>query len=332
MQSRKLGTLSVSKIGLGCMGMSHAYGGQDELDAIKTIHRAVEFGVNFFDTAEVYGPFENEILVGRALKPFRDDVVIATKFGFRIAGAGAGTGHQRMGGIDGRPEHVQAVAEASLKRMGVEVIDLFYQHRVDPEVPIEETVGAMADLVHAGKVRALGLSEPGAATLRRAHAVHPISAVQSEYSLWSRDPENEILPICRELNIGFVPYAPLGRGLLTGKLNSLDALVENDFRRGLPRFNAQNFEPNVRAAAELQRLEKALGATAAQLALAWLSHRSEFIVPIPGARKLAHLEENIRSAEIKLSDTDLASIEAAMPASGVSGNRFPEAALKQVNL
>jgi aryl-alcohol dehydrogenase-like predicted oxidoreductase len=332
MQSRKLGALEVSKVGLGCMGMSHAYGGQEEADAIRTIHRAIELGVTFFDTAEVYGPYENEILVGKALRTHRDKVVIATKFGFQIAGASAGSGHQRMGGIDGRPEHAKAVAEASLKRLGVDVIDLFYQHRVDPNVPIEETIGGMAELVREGKVRALGLSEPSAQTIRRAHAVHPIAAVQSEYSLWSRDPEAEVLPVCRELGIGFVPYAPLGRGLLTGAIKSLDVLGKNDFRRGLPRFEEANLRANAASVAALEKLATEMKLSAAQLALAWILHQGDFIVPIPGARKLEHLSANVQAASIALSASDISKIDSVMPVSSVSGKRFPEAALKQVNL
>ena len=243
MEKRKLGTeLSVSAVGLGCMGMTFAYGGQDEADAIRTLHRAVDIGVTFFDTAEVYGPFDNEILVGKAMKGRRDKVVIATKFGFKIADEGEG--QSRMVGVDSRPEHVKAVAEASLGRLGIEQIDLFYQHRVDPNVPIEDTVGAMADLVRQGKVKALGLSEASAATIRRAHKVHPIAAIQSEYSLWSRDPEDEVLAVCRELGIGFVPYSPLGRGLLTGTINKPDELGADDWRKTLPRFQAENMDAN----------------------------------------------------------------------------------------
>ncbi|TIW89491.1 MAG: aldo/keto reductase, partial [Mesorhizobium sp.] len=253
MQTRKLGTeLNVYPVGLGCMGMSFAYGGQAEADAITTLHRAVDIGVNFFDTAEVYGPFENEILLGKALKSVRDKVTIATKFGFKILEEG--TGIERMAGVDSRPEHVKAVAEASLKRLGTDVIDLYYQHRVDPNVPIEDTVGAMAELVREGKVRALGLSEASAATIRRAHAVHPISAVQSEYSLWTRDPEAEVFAVCRELGIGFVPYSPLGRGLLTGTIAKPEALSGDDWRRGLPRCQADAMAANAKVVATLEKL------------------------------------------------------------------------------
>lgn len=245
MKTRKLGTeLEVFPVGLGCMGMSFAYGGQAEADAIATLRRAVEIGVTFFDTAEVYGPFENEILLGKALKPVRDRVTIATKFGFKISEEGSGL--ERMVGVDSRPEHVKAVAEASLKRLDTDVIDLYYQHRVDPGVPIEDTVGAMAELVRDGKVRALGLSEVSATTIRRAHAVHPIAAVQSEYSLWSRDPEDEVFDVCRELGIGFVPYSPLGRGLLTGTIAKPEALSDDDWRRTLPRFQADAMAANAK--------------------------------------------------------------------------------------
>ena len=281
MSPRKLGTeLSVFPVGLGCMGMSFAYGGQEEKDAIATLRRAVDIGVTLFDTAEVYGPFENEKLVGKALKDVRDKVVIATKFGFKISDEGEGV--ERMVGVDSRPEHVKAVAEASLKRLGIDVIDLYYQHRVDPDVPIEDTVGAMAELVREGKVRALGLSEASAATIRRAHAVHPIAAVQSEYSLWSREPEAEVLPVCRELGIGFVPYSPLGRGLLTGTIRTPEALGDDDWRRTLPRFQADNMAANAAVIDALAAIAGNKGVTPAQLALAWVLHQGDFIVPIPG--------------------------------------------------
>lgn len=329
MKTRRLGpVLTVSAVGLGCMGMSHAYGGQDERDAIRTLHRAVELGVTLFDTAEAYGPFENEILVGKALKPWRDKVVIATKFGFRLdpdkAGAAA------MSGLDSRPEHVRAVAEASLKRLGVEAIDLLYQHRVDPQVPIEDTVGAMADLVREGKVRALGLSEAGAAVIRRAHAVHPISALQSEYSLWTRDPEGEILDTCRELGIGFVPFSPLGRGFLAGTVRSADDLGDKDFRRTLPRFNAENMAANAPLVARLEEMAAQKGVTAAQLALAWVVNQGDFIVPIPGARKIAHLEQNVAAADIALSPQELAALGDMLSPEKFAGKRYGEAAMSQV--
>jgi aryl-alcohol dehydrogenase-like predicted oxidoreductase len=330
MQTRRLGTeLNVYPVGLGCMGMSFAYGGQAEVDAIATLHRAVDIGVNFFDTAEVYGPYENEILLGKALKPVRDKVTIATKFGFKILGEGTGVG--RMVGLDSRPEHVKAVAEASLKRLGTDVIDLYYQHRVDPNVPIEDNVGAMAELVREGKVRALGLSEASAGTIRRAHAVHPISAVQSEYSLWSRDPEDEVFAVCRELGIGFVPYSPLGRGLLTGTINKPEALGADDWRHTLPRFQADAMAANAAVIATLEKMAADKGVTPAQLALAWVLHRGDFIVPIPGARKIRHLEQNVAVAEIVLSDAEVAEIGDALSPEKVSGKRYTEEALALVN-
>lgn len=330
MQPRKLGTeLNVYPVGLGCMGMSFAYGGQEEADAIATLRRAVEIGVNFFDTAEVYGPYVNEILLGKALKPVRDRVTIATKFGFKILEEG--TGVERMAGLDSRPEHVKAVAEASLKRLGTDVIDLYYQHRVDPSVPIEDTVGAMAELVRQGKVRALGLSEASAATIRRAHAVHPISAVQSEYSLWSRDPEEEVLAVCRELGIGFVPYSPLGRGLLTGTIAMPEVLGDDDWRRGLPRFQADAMAANAAVIAALEKMAAEKGVTPAQLALAWVLHQGDFIVPIPGARKIRHLEQNTAAATIELSTAEVKAIGDALSPDKVTGKRYTEEALALVN-
>jgi aryl-alcohol dehydrogenase-like predicted oxidoreductase len=330
METRKLGTeLNVYPVGLGCMGMSFVYGGQPKGEAIATLHRAVEIGVNFFDTAEVYGPYENEILLGKALKSVRDKVTIATKFGFRILEEGTGT--ERMAGMDSRPEHAKAVAEASLKRLSTDVIDLYYQHRVDPNVPIEDTVGAMAELVREGKVRALGLSEASAATIRRAHAVHPIAAVQSEYSLWSRDPEENVFSVCRELGIGFVPYSPLGRGLLTGTIARPEALGGDDWRRGLPRFQADAMAANASLIATLGRLAAEKGVTPAQLALAWVLHQGEFIVPIPGARKIHHLEQNTAAAGIKLSVAEVAAIGAALSPEKVMGKRYTEELLALVN-
>ncbi|TIN12013.1 aldo/keto reductase [Mesorhizobium sp.] len=330
MQTRKLGNeLYVYPVGLGCMGMSFGYGGQPEVDAIATLRRAVDIGVNFFDTAEVYGPYENEILLGKALKPVRGQVTIATKFGFRILEEGNGV--ERMAGVDSRPEHVKAVAEASLKRLGTEVIDLYYQHRVDPNVPIEDTVGAMAELVREGKVRALGLSEASAATIRRAHAVHPISAVQSEYSLWSRDPEEEVFAVCRELGIGFVPYSPLGRGLLTGTIAKPEVLGADDWRRGLPRFQADAMAANAAVVATLETMAADKGVTPAQLALAWVLHQGDFIVPIPGARKIRHLEQNAAAAQIALSQAEVAAIGDALSPEKVVGKRYTEEMLALVN-
>jgi aryl-alcohol dehydrogenase-like predicted oxidoreductase len=322
--TRRLGSeLTVSTVGLGCMGMSHAYGGQDEKDAIRTLHRAVELGVTFFDTAEMYGPFDNEILVGKALKPFRDRVVIATKFGFRLDPAK--TGSEAMNGLDSRPEHVREVAEASLKRLGVDTIDLFYQHRVDPQVPIEDTVGAMAELVREGKVRALGLSEADAGTVRRAHAVHPISALQSEYSLWTRNPEGEILDTCRELGIGFVPFSPLGRGFLTGKIRKPDDFGANDFRHKIPRFSAENMAANAALVDILEEMAQAKGITAAQLALAWVINQGDFIVPIPGARRIEHLEQNVAAAGIVLSPQELETLGTMLSPEKFAGKRYGDA-------
>ncbi|MGG7578097.1 aldo/keto reductase [Rhizobium sp. Nf11,1] len=331
MKTRKLGNdLTVSAVGLGCMGMSFAYGASDEAESVKTLHRAVDLGVTFFDTAEVYGPFTNEVLLGRALKPFRDRVVIATKFGFKIDTSQAGAA--AIAGVDSRPEHVRAVAEASLKRLDIETIDLFYQHRVDPNVPIEETVGAMAELVKEGKVRALGLSEAGSATIRRAHAVHPIAALQSEYSLWTRDPEEDVLATCRELGIGFVPYSPLGRGFLTGAIRKADDLADDDFRRQVPRFQAENFDANAALVATLEKLAAAKGVTAAQLALAWVLNQGDDIVPTPGARKLHHLEQNVAAADITLSAEELDQLGEAIPAAQVAGKRYSDASLAMTNI
>ncbi|ANM08744.1 MULTISPECIES: aldo/keto reductase [unclassified Rhizobium] len=331
MKTRKLGNdLTISAVGLGCMGMSFAYGASDEAESVRTLNRAVDLGVTFFDTAEVYGPFTNEILLGKALKPFRDRVVIATKFGFKIDTSKAGAA--AIAGVDSRPEHIRDVAEASLKRLGIETIDLFYQHRVDPNVPIEETVGVMAELVREGKVRALGLSEAGSATIRRAHAVHPIAALQSEYSLWTRDPEADVLATCRELGIGFVPYSPLGRGFLTGAIRKVEDLAEDDFRRQVPRFQAENFDANAALVATLERLAAEKGVTAAQLALAWVLSQGNDIVPIPGARKLHHLEQNAAAADIGLSAAELAELSAAIPVSEVAGKRYSDASLAMTNL
>ncbi|KEQ03760.1 aldo/keto reductase [Pseudorhizobium pelagicum] len=329
MKTRQLGPhLNVSAIGLGCMGMSHGYGGQEEADAIRTLHRAVELGVNFFDTAEVYGPFANEVLVGKGLKPFRDKVMIATKFGFTIGDEAKAA---RPSGTDSRPEHVRAVADASLKRLGVDTIDLFYQHRVDPGVPIEETVGALADLVKEGKVRAIGLSEASAATLRRAHAVHPVSALQSEYSLWTRDPEGEILDTCRELGIGFVPFSPLGRGFLTGKVQKPEDFGADDFRTTLPRFSAENMAANASLVKLLQEMAEQKGVTAAQLALAWVLHRGDFIVPIPGARKIPHLEQNIAATDISLTPEEITTLGELLAPEKFSGKRYSDAVAAMTN-
>ncbi|MBB1249326.1 aldo/keto reductase [Rhizobium sp. G21] len=328
MKTRSLGSgLTVSALGLGCMGMSHAYGSNvDDKAAQALFDRAVELGVTFFDTAEVYGPFTNEVLVGQGLRRHRDKVAIATKFGFTI---GDEAKADRPSGLDSRPEHLRAVAEASLERLGVEVIDLFYQHRVDPDVPIEDTVGAMADLVKEGKVKALGLSEASAATLRRAHAVHPIAAIQSEYSLWTRDPEtNGVFDACRELGIGFVPFSPLGRGMLTGALKDLSKLGANDFRRGLPRFDQANFDANLALVEALETMAKEKGVTAGQLALAWVLAQGDFIVPIPGTTKIANLESNVAAAAITLTQDDLATLASIVSPGKVAGARYSEAMAK----
>lgn len=326
MKTRTLGgKLQVSAIGLGCMGMSFAYGGQEEADAINTLRKAYDLGINFFDTAEIYGPYENEKLVGKALKNIRDKVVIATKFGFRFDETG------KTLGANGRPENVKAVAEASLKRLGVDVIDLYYQHRVDPDVAIEETVGAMADLVREGKVRALGLSEAGAASIRRAHAVHPITALQSEYSLATRDPEKEILPLCRELGISFVPFSPLARGLLSGTIRDTSGLPADDARRHYPRFSGDNLGKNLSLVDRLAEIANRKGCTTAQLALAWVLHQGDDIVPIPGARRLSNLQDNVAAADITLDSEDLKTINDAFPADAMLGERYGAAALAMVN-
>lgn len=330
MKTRKLGTeLAVFPVGLGCMGMTHGYGGQEESEAIRTLQRAVDIGVTLFDTAEAYGPYGNEILVGKALRPVRDKVAIATKFGFNIVDTKDGP--KRLPGVNSKPGHARAVAEASLKRLGVETIDLFYQHRVDPEIPIEDTIGEMADLVREGKVRALGLSEAGVGTIRKAHATHPIAAVQSEYSLWTRDPEEGVLEVCRELGIGLVPFSPLGRGFLAGAVRSADQLGKDDFRRGLPRFEADNIEKNLAAVARLERLAADKGVSAAQLALAWVLHQGDFIVPIPGSRKIANLEQNVAAAGITLDATEVAEIGGLITPDHIAGKRYGDAALAQTN-
>lgn len=325
MQNRMLGdNLSISALGLGCMGMSHAYSpSADESASIATLHRAVELGVTFFDTAEVYGPYANEVLVGKGLKPYRNQVTIATKFGFKIDPTKPSG--QMMVGTDSRPENVRTVAEASLKLLGVDVIDLFYQHRVDPNVPIEETVGAMADLVKVGKIRHLGLSEANAETIRRAHAVHPIAALQSEYSLWTRDVEqNGVLDTCRELGIGFVPFSPLGRGVLTGALKNLQGLSDTDFRRSLPRFEAENFDANLALISLLETMAREKGVTAAQLALAWVMAQGDFIVPIPGTTKIANLEKNVAAADVSLTVEETNELGELMSPAKVAGGRYPE--------
>ena len=320
MQTRTLGSegLEVSALGLGCMGMSEFYGTADEDEAVATIRRALELGIFFHDTADMYGPFTNERLVGRAIDGRRDDVVLATKFGNERSEDGA------MLGVNGRPEYVHAACEASLERLGVEHIDLYYQHRVDKTVPIEETVGAMAELVQQGKVRHLGLSEASAETIRRAHAVHPITALQTEYSLWTRDPEAEILPTVRELGIGFVPYSPLGRGFLSGAITKPDDIAEGDFRRHNPRFQGENFRRNLELVDRVREIASEKDVEPSQLALAWLLHQGSDIVPIPGTKRREYLEENAGAADVELTEDDLARIDEAAPAGVAAGERYPD--------
>jgi aryl-alcohol dehydrogenase-like predicted oxidoreductase len=329
MQKRMLGTLEVSALGLGCMGMSAFYGTTDENEGIATIQRALELGINFLDTAQLYGPLTNEELVGRAVAGHRDEYVIATKFARRMDDATPGD-MSSLGKLDGSADHVRSSIEISLKRLNTDYVDLFYQHRVDPDVPIEETVGALAELVKEGKIRHIGLSEASADTLRRAAAVHPITALQTEYSLWTRDVEAEILPTCRELGIGFVPYSPLGRGFLSGRFSSPDDLDSNDFRRHGPRFTGDNLDANLKLAAKVKEIAESKDCTPAQLALAWVLAQGDDIVPIPGTKRREYLEQNAAAVDVELTAEDLARIEDEIPTA--AGERYDESGMASVNL
>jgi aryl-alcohol dehydrogenase-like predicted oxidoreductase len=328
MEQRSLGRsgLKVSALGLGCMGMSEFYGPTNDAESTATIHRALDLGVNFLDTADLYGAGRNEELIGRAIKGRRREVVLATKFG-QVRGPKG----ERLP-MNGKPDYVKSACEASLKRLGVDVIDLYYQHRVDPQTPIEDTVGAMAELVKAGKVRYLGLSEAAPDTIRRAHKVHPIAALQTEYSLWSRDPEDELLPLVRELGIGFVPYSPLGRGFLTGRFRRPEDVPADDFRATSPRFIGENLQRNLDLVAAVERLAKAKAATASQVALAWVLAQGEDIVPIPGTKRVKYLEENVGAAALQLTAGELAQIDAAFPRGAAAGERYAEGGMRTVNL
>jgi aryl-alcohol dehydrogenase-like predicted oxidoreductase len=329
MKIKNLGTqgLKASELGLGCMGMSEFYGEKNDEESIKTIHKAFDLGITFFDTADMYGPYINEKLVGKAIAPFRKEITLATKFGIV-----RDPENPKNRGVNGRPEYVKSSVEGSLKRLNVEVIDLYYLHRKDPDTPIEETIGAMADLVKEGKIRGIGVSELNTETLRKAHSTHPLSALQTEYSLWSRDPEDDIIPTCKELGIAFVAYSPLGRGFLTGQIKSFEDLEKDDYRRFSPRFIGENFDKNIELVNKIESIAKEKNCTPAQLALAWVMAQGDHIFPIPGTKRVKYLEENVKAVEVHLSQKDLEQIEEVFPKDAVAGTRYPEAFMKSVNL